>query len=81
MPMKKIFKIGVVVTFFLAIGCTNREAEARKMREDAEAKARAEAARKEMETLPKAFQTPDYFKKNEPAKNEPPAAEEEKANP
>ncbi len=27
----------------------------------------AEAARKEMEALPKAFQTPDYFKKNEPA--------------
>ena len=56
-----------------ATGCADREAEARKTREDAETKARAEAARKEMNALPKAFQTPDYFKKNEPAKTTAPA--------
>ena len=79
--MKTILKVGAFVMVLLAVGCADREAEARKAREDAEAKARAEGARKEMEALPKAFQTPDYFKKNEPAKNEPPAAEEKKANP
>ncbi len=49
-------------------GCSDRKAEVKKAQEDAQAKARAEAARKEMEQLPKTFQTPDYFKKNEPAK-------------
>ena len=49
-------------------GCSDRKAEAKKAQEDAQAKARAEAARKEMEQLPKTFQTPDYFKKNEPTK-------------
>lgn len=79
--MKTIFKIGAFVAVFLAVGCTDREAQARKAREDAEAKARADAARKEMEALPKVFQTPDYFKKNEPEKSTPPAAEEKKTNP
>lgn len=65
--MKTILKVGAFATVLLAVGCADREAEARKAREDAEAKARAEAARKEMEALPKAFQTPDYFK--EPLKN------------
>jgi len=78
--MKTIFKVGAVVAVLLAVGCSDRETEARKAREDAEAKARAEAARREMEALPKAFQTPDYFKKNEPDKTSP-APEEKKANP
>ena len=43
--------------------CADREAEARRVREEAEAKARAEAARKEMETLPKVFKNRDYLKK------------------
>ena len=49
------------------VGCTFRETDAEKSR-DREAKVRAEAGRMEMEALPKAFQTPDYFKKNEPEK-------------
>jgi hypothetical protein len=50
----------------LPLGCSVREAESDKPKRGREAQARAEAARKEMEALPKAFQTPDYFKKNEP---------------
>jgi hypothetical protein len=50
----------------LPLGCSVREAEAEKPKRDREAQARAEVARKEMEALPKAFQTPDYFRKNEP---------------
>jgi hypothetical protein len=63
----KLLVGGLCITL-LASGCTDREAEARRIKEDADAKARAEAARKEMDALPRAFQTPDYFKKNEPAK-------------
>ncbi len=47
----------------VASGCVDREAEARRVREEAEAKARAEAARKEMEALPKVFKNRDYLKK------------------
>lgn len=47
----------------VAGGCVDREAEVRRAREEAEAKARAEAARKEMETLPKVFKNRDYLKK------------------
>ncbi len=50
------------------VACTDRKAEAEMKQRDAEAKARAEASRKEMDQLPKTFQTPDYFKKNEPQK-------------
>ncbi|HVZ65047.1 MAG TPA: hypothetical protein VG936_10785 [Lacunisphaera sp.] len=68
------------LVFFCAValafsGCSDRKAEVQR-KQDADAKARAEAARKEMEKLPKTFQTPDYFKKNEPAKpaeNPPPS--------
>ena len=52
----------------LISGCSDGKREAEKTREEAAAKARADAAKKEMETLPKAFSTPDYYKKNEPAK-------------
>ena len=51
----------------LVLGCSVPE-RAEKPKRDREAQARAEAARKEMEALPKTFQTPDYFKKNEPEK-------------
>ncbi len=53
----------LLTTLMLAGGCVDREAEARRAREDAEAKARAEAVRKEMETLPKVFKNQDYLKK------------------
>ena len=52
----------------LSLGCSVREAEAEKPKRDREAQARAEAARTEMDALPKTFRTPDYFKKNEPEK-------------
>ena len=43
-------------------GCTDKKAEADKARQEAEAKARAEAAKKEMQTLPEAFK-PRYNKR------------------
>jgi hypothetical protein len=79
--MKTHLIIGISLAVLLASGCTHREAEARKAKEEAETKARAMAARKEMEALPKAFQTPDYFKKNAPEKKADPAPEPKKANP
>ena len=51
----------------LVLGCSVPE-RTEKPKRGREAQARAEAARKEMEALPKTFQTPDYFKKNEPEK-------------
>lgn len=67
--MKSFLSIPIVfVAASCLVACTDRKAEAEKVQRDAEAKARAEASRKEMEQLPKTFQTPDYFKKNEPAK-------------
>jgi hypothetical protein len=53
----------LLMAVLVAGGCADREAEARRVREEAEAKARAEAARKEMETLPKVFKNRDYLKK------------------
>jgi hypothetical protein len=53
----------LLVAVLVAGGCADREAEARRVREEAEAKARAEAGRKEMETLPKVFKNRDYLKK------------------
>ena len=70
--MKTRLLIGLSFLVLLA-GCRDQEAEAPKAKEDADAKARAAAARKEMESLPKTFQTPDYFKKNEPDKKATPA--------
>ena len=64
----KSLLIGSGCAMLLAVGCSVREVESRGSKRDREAQARAEAARKEMDALPKAFQTPDYFKKNEPEK-------------
>jgi hypothetical protein len=61
----------VVTSIFLCPACSDQRA-AQKAKEDADAKARAEAARKEMDTLPKTFKSRDIFKKNEP-EPEPPA--------
>ncbi len=69
---------GILIVALATVGCTDREAEARRAKEEADAKARAEAARKEAEALPKAFQTPDYFKKNEPPKKPESAPEQKK---
>ncbi len=60
------------IRFFLLLliaavvsGCADKKATEEKARQDADAKARAEAARKEMETLPKVFQS-RYNKRLEP---------------
>ena len=76
--MKNRLIIGFSLVVLLTSGCTDREAEVRKAKEDADAKARAEAARKEMEVVPKVFKSRDYFKKNEPEKKPDPAPAESK---
>lgn len=47
-------------------GCVKQEPLTKSPDVSTEPTVQAEAARKEMQTLPKAFQTPDYFKKNDP---------------
>lgn len=65
-----------LLTIALLSACSEAKRDAEKAKEDASAKARGDAAKKEMETLPKAFSTPDYYKKNEAAKTlTPPATE------
>ena len=76
--MKTCLLLGLIFAFSMASGCRDREAEARRAKEDADAKVRAEAARKEMDALPKAFKSRDYFKKNEPEKEPEPAPAEPK---
>jgi hypothetical protein len=53
----------LLVTILVVGGCADREAEAKRAREEAEVKARADASRKEMEALPKVFKNRDYLKK------------------
>ena len=79
--MKKCLIVGISIAVVLASGCRDREEEIRKGKEDADAKARAEAARKEMEALPKTFKSRDYLKKNEPDKKPDTTAVEQKRNP
>ncbi len=82
--MKTTLRIGVlIISVLMSVGCRDREAEARKIKEETEAKARAEAARKEMEALPKAFKSPQFFKLNEPEKKTAPTPvpEQPKQNP
>ena len=79
--MKIPLAIGVSLAVLLASGCKDREAEARKAKEAVDGKARAAAARKEMEALPKVFQTPDYFRKNEPEKKAAATSQSKKTTP
>ena len=61
--------IGLLVfMILLAAGCRDREAEIRRAKAEAEIKARAAEARKEMDALPKAFKSPPVFRLNEPKK-------------
>ena len=76
--MKKYLIVGISIAVLLASGCRDREEEIRKAKEDAQAKARAEAARKEMEAMPKAFKSPKFFKINEPEKSPASAADPKK---
>lgn len=82
--MKAVLFAGVLMAVSAAVmGCSDREAAARKAREEAEAKARADAAKREMDTLPKAFKSPQFFKLNEPEKKPaaPPSEPAKKTNP
>lgn len=72
---------GGALLVLLSVGCTDREAEARRVKEEADAKARADAARKEMDALPKAFKSPPFFKLNEPEKKSAPTPAPKKSNP
>lgn len=78
--MKTKLIMGGVLLALLAAGCTDREAEARRAKEEADAKARADAARKEMDALPKAFKSEPFFKLNEPEKKPEPAPVPKKKN-
>jgi hypothetical protein len=71
--MKHLLSILVVTGLLLGTACTDSSRETKKAKEDADAKLRADAAKKEMETLPSTFSTPDYYKKNQPAKTQPTA--------
>lgn len=58
-------KIGLYILFIttlLATGCSERNQQEMKAKQDADAKARADAAKKEMQTLPQTFK-PRYNKK------------------
>jgi hypothetical protein len=70
--MKTSSFLAVIIAVALSTGCSKDAAQTGKARQEAEAKARSEAVRKESETLPKTFSTPNYFEKNEPAKSPPP---------
>jgi hypothetical protein len=59
-------------------GCEDRAARSTPPTTATESAVQAEAARKEMDALPKAFQTPDYFKKNDPAPGPAPSVPEKK---
>ncbi len=61
-PMKTINPFIFTIFFVLASGCTDKAKEAEKAKQDADAKARADAAKKEMQTLPQTFK-PRYNKK------------------
>lgn len=62
----------------LLAGCAEKQAATKKAEEEAAAKARANAARKEMETVPKVFRPQYHNKRLEP---EPNAATQPKQQP
>lgn len=64
--MKTNCPLMLVLAATLVAGCTDQRAAEQKAREDAAAKARAEAARKEMETVPKVFRPQYHNKRLEP---------------
>ncbi len=72
---------GAALFALLSAGCADQEREARRTKEEAEAKVRAEAVRKKMDALPKAFKSAPFFKLNEPEKKLDPAPAPKKTNP
>lgn len=78
----KITSYIVLLTVVFLTGCTDKKAAEDKARQEAEAKARADAAKKEMQTLPEAFK-PRYNKRldQSPPKTEPDKQPEQKKAP
>lgn len=66
--MKTMLMSVLILSAALGTGCTEKATKSQTADEDAQAKARADALKKEMETAPKVFSNRDIFKKNEPAK-------------
>ncbi len=79
--MKTKLLAGGLFIVVLVSGCTDHEAEARRAKDEADAKARAEAARKEMDALPKAFKSEPFFKLNEPDNKAKTVPDPKKINP
>ena len=76
--MKTLHPLLLILFVTGIAGCTDQRAIEQKAREDSAAKARAEAARKEMETIPKVFRPQYHNKKLEPdSKSTTPAAASE----
>lgn len=66
--MKPTLILVVLISAALAAGCTDKATATQAAQDDAAARARAEALKKEMDAAPKTFTNRDIFKKNEPAK-------------
>ena len=79
--MRTSFIAGLLLVFFLGVGCTDRGAEARRALDESKAKIRADAARKEMETQPKAFKSPPFFQRHGSAPKSAPLSEKAETNP
>jgi hypothetical protein len=73
--MKPILTLNLFLIVTVCAGCADNRKETEQAKADAAAKARAEAAKKEMETLPKVFRSRDIFEKNEAEKAEPKKAD------
>jgi hypothetical protein len=66
--MKTMLTSVLILTAALGTSCTEKATKSQTADDDVQAKARADALKKEMETAPKVFANRDIFKKNEPAK-------------
>lgn len=76
--MKTMLMSVLIIAAALTTGCAEKATKTQTAEEDAQAKARADALKKEMETAPKVFSNRDIFKKNDPAKAPTAPAEAEK---
>lgn len=75
--MKSILPLALSAILTALVGCAKDRKDAEKTKQESASKAHAEAAKKEMQTLPEVFATPDYYKKNEPTNRIPAEAKTE----
>jgi hypothetical protein len=64
-----------ILAIAVITGCSEARKQDQNAKADAEAKARADMAKKEMDTLPKVFRSRDIFKKVEPTNTQSTTAE------